>query len=138
MKKNKKIILTILILMEIVMGYTTIKTYQNKNIDTVKEESNIKKDKYAMYVDNGDGYHIYNENKFPSITEYVLDKDKSNCVDNNDNEIINQVNLKRKNKLDEIFTTADWFKYSSLATNGCRHIGKSHIYKLLQDNFIGE
>lgn len=43
-----------------------------------------------------------------------------------------------KNKLDDIFTTANWYKYSSLATNGCRHIGKSHIYKLLKDNLIGE
>lgn len=36
-------------------------------------------------------------------------------------------------KLDALFKTADWNKYSSIATNGCRHIGKSHIYKLLED-----
>ena len=36
-------------------------------------------------------------------------------------------------KLDALFKTADWNKYSSIATNGCRHIGKSHIYKLLKD-----
>lgn len=36
-------------------------------------------------------------------------------------------------KLDAVFKTADWNKYSSVATNGCRHIGKSHIYKLLED-----
>ena len=36
-------------------------------------------------------------------------------------------------KLDTLFKTADWNKYSSIATNGCRHIGKSHIYKLLED-----
>lgn len=36
-------------------------------------------------------------------------------------------------KLDATFKTADWNKYSSVATNGCRHIGKSHIYKLLED-----
>ncbi len=38
-----------------------------------------------------------------------------------------------KKKLDELFLRADWLKYSSLATNGCRHIGKSHIFKLLED-----
>ncbi|WP_181882664.1 MULTISPECIES: SAM-dependent methyltransferase [unclassified Helicobacter] len=38
-----------------------------------------------------------------------------------------------KKKLDELFLKADWLKYSSLATNGCRHIGKSHIFKLLKD-----
>lgn len=39
-------------------------------------------------------------------------------------------------KLDATFKTADWNKYSSIATNGCRHIGKSHIYKLLKDTGI--
>ena len=38
-----------------------------------------------------------------------------------------------KEKLNELFLNADWIKYSSLATNGCRHIGKSHIFKLLQE-----
>ncbi|WP_193365351.1 SAM-dependent methyltransferase [Helicobacter bizzozeronii] len=38
-----------------------------------------------------------------------------------------------KEKLDTLFLNADWIKYSSLATNGCRHIGKSHIFRLLQD-----
>lgn len=38
-----------------------------------------------------------------------------------------------KSKLDKIFNSADWNKYSSLATNGCRHIGKSHIFQILQD-----
>lgn len=38
-----------------------------------------------------------------------------------------------KSRLDKLFLKADWTKYSSLATNGCRHIGKSHIFKLLRD-----
>lgn len=38
-----------------------------------------------------------------------------------------------KDKLDKLFKNADWIKYSSLATNGCRHIGKSHIFRLLKD-----
>lgn len=39
--------------------------------------------------------------------------------------------------LDRIFQNADWIQYSSLATNSCHHIGKSHIFKLLQD-FLGD
>ncbi|UUD34984.1 hypothetical protein NPA07_04205 [Mycoplasmopsis caviae] len=39
-------------------------------------------------------------------------------------------------KLDSIFKNANWNKYSSLATNSCRHIGKAHIYELLWDNNI--
>lgn len=38
-----------------------------------------------------------------------------------------------KQELDKLFLNADWKKYSSLATNGCRHIGKSHIFQLLKD-----
>ena len=38
-----------------------------------------------------------------------------------------------KKELDKLFLNADWKKYSSLATNGCRHIGKSHIFQLLKD-----
>lgn len=40
---------------------------------------------------------------------------------------------RQRQKLDHVFQTADWIKYSSLATNGCRHIGKSHIFQLLAD-----
>lgn len=39
----------------------------------------------------------------------------------------------QKAKLDKIFKNTNWEKYSSLATNGCRHIGKSHIFQLLSD-----
>lgn len=39
-----------------------------------------------------------------------------------------------KKQLDELFLNANWIKYSSLATNGCRHIGKSHIFQLLAES----
>ena len=35
-------------------------------------------------------------------------------------------------RLDDIFLSADWSEFSSVATNGCRHIGKSHIFQLLE------
>ncbi len=40
-------------------------------------------------------------------------------------------------RLDNIFINADWVKYATLATNGCYHIGKSNIFKLLKD-YLGE
>ncbi|CRF45072.1 restriction endonuclease [Helicobacter heilmannii] len=43
-----------------------------------------------------------------------------------------------KDKLDKLFLNANWCQYSSLATNGCRHIGKSHIYQLLKDGGFSE
>ena len=67
---------------------------------------------------------------------------KNNHVVNNFNKVKYMSGIaiiyKTKNKqlikkLDKIFLTANWNKYSSLATNSCRHIGKSHIYQLLTD-----
>jgi hypothetical protein len=43
-----------------------------------------------------------------------------------------------KMRLRNLFERADWTKYSSLATNSCYHIGKSHIYNLLFDNGFKE
>lgn len=41
--------------------------------------------------------------------------------------------LSRKNELDALFKSVDWLCYSTKATNGCYHIGKSHIFQLLED-----
>jgi hypothetical protein len=40
-----------------------------------------------------------------------------------------------KNTIKNILETADWKKYTSLATNSCYHIGKSNIFQVLQNNF---
>lgn len=65
---------------------------------------------------------------------------KKNAVVKNFNEVkyksgiaIIYSDKSRKKELDEIFKNADWIKYSSLSTNGCRHIGKSHIFQILAD-----
>lgn len=47
---------------------------------------------------------------------------------------INTKNKKHIKKIKQIVKNANWQKYSSLATNSCRHIGKNHIYELLRDN----
>ena len=41
-------------------------------------------------------------------------------------------------RLDSLFLRADWLTYSTQATNGCYHIGKSHIFKLLLDEGYDE
>lgn len=41
---------------------------------------------------------------------------------------------KLKGRIMEIFKNTDWAKYSSRATNSCRHLGKSHIFQVMQDN----
>ncbi len=43
-----------------------------------------------------------------------------------------------KNQLNALFLNADWFTYSTQATNGCYHIGKSHIFQLLADGGYNE
>jgi hypothetical protein len=40
---------------------------------------------------------------------------------------------RKRKKIKNILENANWDNYSSVATNGCRHIGKSHIFKLLSD-----
>lgn len=69
---------------------------------------------------------------------------KNNKVVNSFNEVkygsglaivFNTKNKRIINHLKKILISADWDnKYSSLATNSCRHIGKSHIYELLKDS----
>ncbi|MBQ8196513.1 MAG: SAM-dependent methyltransferase [Clostridia bacterium] len=46
-------------------------------------------------------------------------------------------NATDRKRLDNVFMNAKWTQYASLATNGCYHLGKSNIFKLLQDT-IGE
>lgn len=48
--------------------------------------------------------------------------------------IINKKNKEQFQKIKYLLENTDWSKYSSLATNSCRHIGKAHIYELLKDN----
>ena len=44
-------------------------------------------------------------------------------------------NTNVKNKIKELLENTDWARYASLATNSCYHIGKSNIFKLIQDNY---
>ena len=47
---------------------------------------------------------------------------------------INTSNKEEAQKVKYLLENANWNKYSSLATNSCRHIGKVHVYEMLKDN----
>lgn len=47
---------------------------------------------------------------------------------------INTLDKKETQKIKHLLENANWNKYSSLATNSCRHIGKVHVYEILKDN----
>jgi len=50
--------------------------------------------------------------------------------------IVRTKNKTLKRKIDNAIKKADWTKYSSRATNGCYHIGKSHIFCLVKDTIF--
>ena len=47
--------------------------------------------------------------------------------------IITTTDKTLREKIQRIIESADWLKYSSIATNGCHHLGRSHVYQLLFD-----
>ena len=70
---------------------------------------------------------FYEENKVVDTFEKV--KYKSGIAIK-----INTSNKKEVQKIKYLLENADWNKYSSLATNSCKHIGKIHVYEILKDN----
>ncbi len=48
--------------------------------------------------------------------------------------VITNKDIRIKKKIIELFKNVDWKEYASYATNSCRHIGKSHIFQVMQDN----
>ncbi len=48
--------------------------------------------------------------------------------------VLTSKNNEQRNKIIKILKNADWKKYASLATNSCYHLGKSNIFKLINDN----
>lgn len=45
---------------------------------------------------------------------------------------------KNKKEIVDILNSADWVKYSNLATHNCRHISMNHIKQYLLDNYISK
>ncbi|CFW93406.1 putative type II DNA modification enzyme (Methyltransferase) [endosymbiont DhMRE of Dentiscutata heterogama] len=70
---------------------------------------------------------FYGENKVVDTFEKV--KYKSGIAIK-----ISTSNKEEIQKIKYLLENANWNKYSSLATNSCRHIGKVHVYEILKDN----
>ncbi len=88
MKKNKKIIVTFLLLMEIVLVNLTYQSFLHKEI--TKEENKITKKQFAMFIQDDNKYVEYKgDNLFPK--DYYVNKSLSKCVDENDNPVENVI-----------------------------------------------
>ncbi len=88
---KKRYVLLVLIIISVVI-FNVPKSYANNKLDSVelKENNDINKEAFAMYVENGLGqYEPYTEdsNYFPNSLKYHYNEDMSKCVDNNDQEV---------------------------------------------------
>ena len=94
---NKKlwiITITLLVVLECVFTYLSVKSYSNKDITEIKEENKVNKEIFSMYVEQEDGsYKEYTDSNLFTIDGYKLDLEKSSCVDIKGNLIENALNL---------------------------------------------
>jgi len=83
---NKKlwiITITLLVVIECVFTYLSVKSYGNKDITEIKETNELNKEMFSMYVEQEDGsYQEYTDTNLFIIDGYKLDVEKSSCVDN--------------------------------------------------------
>ena len=78
MKKNKKIIVTILLIVEIMLVNLTYQSFLHRKVNTEKETYRNKQ--FAMYVNDGNGYKEYTgDSLFPK--GYYLNPNLSYCND---------------------------------------------------------
>lgn len=95
-RKVLKVIIPVLIIIEICFGYLSFMSFSNRNVNEVKEEQDLKPRQFAMYISDGNGGYFdmadttntgSSQNIFPA--GYVLNYERSTCVDINDNIIPN-------------------------------------------------
>ena len=84
---NKKLwIITIILLVviECVFTYLSVKSYSNKDIKEIKEENKVNKEMFSMYVENKDGEYVeYTDSEYyPIGLKYYFNEERSNCTDN--------------------------------------------------------
>ena len=94
---NNKIRKKYLVLMLLVISITIIGipiSYANKELDVVRLNDKIDNKMFAMYIRQDNEYVKYNGEKFPY--GYVINLDKSYCIDSKENLVENA--LKRTNK----------------------------------------
>jgi len=99
---NKKlwvITITLLVVIECVFTYLSVKSYGNKDITEIKEENKVDKEMFSIYVEQEDeSYKEYIDTNLFTIDGYELNVEKSNCVDNKGN-IVNGVLSNSGNKV---------------------------------------
>ena len=68
---NKKlwvITITLLVVIECVFTYLSVKSFNNKDIAKIKEENKVNKEMFSMYVENKDGeYEEYTDSEYYPI-----------------------------------------------------------------------
>ena len=84
---NKKlwiITITLLVVIECVFTYLSVKSYGNKDITEIKEENKVNKEMFSMYVENKDGDYVeYTDSEYyPIGLKYYFNEERSNCTDN--------------------------------------------------------
>ena len=89
---NKKYLLIILLVGIILTGVIVFKPKDNIKLDNVILKQEIDNKTFAMYIKNDDAYEVYEGNNFPN--EYVLNINKSKCVDKDGIEIENALYTK--------------------------------------------
>ncbi len=93
MKNQKRIIITVLIVVEVISIFLTWKSYNAGKILENKVENNVTNEHFAFYVKENGEYKEKTDNTFPA--GYHIDKNMTVCVDEN------------KEKLDNIPVTVD-------------------------------
>ncbi len=118
----KKIIIGVLVIIEIFSLYMMYQSNENKNLNEVniKENNNTK---FAIQYEKENGkYEEYLENEFPE--GYILNKDKSKCIDEEGNVIENSLEY-----------TNNQISFTSTNTNYCfLTFDKSMGIKLVENN----
>ncbi len=84
---NKKYLLVILLIGIILTGFIIFKPKENVKLDNVILKQEVNNKTFAMYTETDNGYEEYEGNKFPDM--YVLNIEKSKCIDNNGKELEN-------------------------------------------------
>ena len=100
---NKKlwiITITLLVVIECVFTYLSVKSYGNKDITEIKEENKVNKEMFSMYVENKDGeYEEYTDSEYyPIGLKYYFNEERSNCTDNK-GKVVNDVISYNNNKI---------------------------------------
>ncbi len=84
--KYKKIIITILLVIELIMVHLTYQSFLQRNNYNTRDEVKNKNKQFAVYLKNGEEYEPYQGTSlYPK--GYYLNKDQSYCLDMQDNKV---------------------------------------------------